>query len=109
MSFDSRSSFFALQEQQPGNSLLDNLQRCLSVDNPFHVYTGNIAARTQLCLSFVTLVIVGSLTLAELTQRDAGTSNVPINPACVVQELCLQEQNIDHAELLAIIRAQECF
>lgn len=27
----------------------------------------------------------------------------------VIQELCPQEQNIHHAELLATIRAQECF
>ena len=106
---------FAIQERPLRGPLLQSLLQGITADNPLHVYTDGSCQYPALpTLRFAGYSVVLDSCRSDqeriwYAQRFKETGQVPSTFHVVIQELCPQEQQIHHAELLAIIRAQESF
>ena len=106
---------YALQERPVDPALLQALHQEVTREQPLHVYTdGSCQHPTLPTLRHAgySVVIDACRLDAERcwqAQRFKETGDMPTTLHVVIQELCPREQNIHHAELQALIRAQECF
>ena len=106
---------YNLQEGQPPAELIQNLISCIDEQNPLHVYTdGSCQHPTMpsLCFAGYSVVIDSCRSDSERiwqAQRFKETGIRPTTLHVVLQELCPQSQDIHHAELRSLIRAQELF
>ena len=110
-----RTFQFAIQERPPGEELLQQVCQCLSAECPLHVYTdGSCQNPTLPNLRHAGYSVAIDTCRSDFdrcwqAQRFKETGLWPDTFSVVLQELCPNEQNIHHAELRAIVRAQECF
>lgn len=106
---------FALQERQPDWNLLEHLRQWVQPDSPQHVYTDGCCLNPTLPTlrhAGFSVVLDSRHSDAERcwhAQRYKETGCTPVTFHVVLQELCPQAQDIHHAELRALIRAQEFF
>ena len=114
MNFDSHFSMpFSRAYQIP--SQLEVLQECVSALSPLHVYTdGSCLHPTLPSMRYAGFSIVVDSCRSDAercwhAQRFKETGVTPSTLHVIVQELCPQAQNIHHAELREVVRANEYF
>ena len=106
---------YNLQEGQPPAELIQNLISCIDEQNPLHVYTdGSCQYPTMPTLRFAGYSVVIDSCRSDSERiwhahRYKETGIWPTTLHVILQELCPQSQDIHHAELRSLIRAQELF
>ena len=103
---DFRTVFqFALHEHEPDPHLVSEIQQSADFSQPLHVYTDGSCQRPRL----PSLRFAGYSERCWQAQRFKETGELPTTLHVILQELCPREENIHHAELRALVRAQELF
>ena len=106
---------YNLQEGQPPAELIRNLVSCIDEQHPLHVYTdGSCQYPNMPTLRFAGYSVVIDSCRSDSERiwqahRFKETGIWPNTLHVILQELCPQGQDIHHAELRSLIRAQELF